>query len=65
MMNFFKKLKEKQIFIEEGIKIYAKSKENICPFCGQNLSEQAIAVIKLCNQYLDNVEAKTIKELDI
>jgi len=63
--EFIKKVKEKQIFIEEGLKLYNNSNENICPFCEQNLSEQAIDIINLYNQYLNNTEAKIIKELDV
>ncbi|GAB4266034.1 MAG: hypothetical protein Kow00111_17660 [Thermincola ferriacetica] len=63
--EFVNKVKKKQIFVEEGLKLYTESNENKCPFCEQNLSEQALAIINLYNQYLEDIEAKTIKNLDM
>jgi len=61
--EFVKKVKEKQLFIEEGLKLHINSNDNNCPFCEQDLSQRALEIIKLYNLYLENAEAKAIKEL--
>ena len=57
--EFKAKIKNKQAFIEEGVKLVS---DNKCPFCGQLLSEDASSLIDSYTKYLDDSESKTIKK---
>lgn len=60
--NDFKlKVQQKQNFVEDGLKLKIS---DVCPFCEQKLSAEAIELIDLYNAYLNDTEAKTIKLLD-
>lgn len=59
--EFIIKVKEKQDFIESGLKHLSASKVNNCPFCEQELLAPSIELIKKYNEYLDNEEAKNVK----
>lgn len=53
--EFKKKVKLKEIFIEQGIKLI---KNNQCPFCEQDLNETALALIEQYNKYISDQETK-------
>lgn len=59
--EFKRKIKSKQTFIEEGLKLLNDDK--ICPFCEQKLTEKALQLIDIYNTYVENEEAKIVKEL--
>ncbi|NOZ47046.1 MAG: AAA family ATPase [Chlorobi bacterium] len=62
--NFKRKIKEKQDFIEKGIDLIHKSKEDsICPFCEQELQQDALDLIDKYTAYINDVESTTIKLL--
>lgn len=61
--DFKKKIKEKQDFIETGMDLLQKLEEkSICPFCEQELKEDALQLIDNYTKYLTDKEAITIKE---
>jgi len=53
---FKDKVKNKQDFIEEGVSLLKEG--DTCPFCEQNLSEDALHLIDEYNIYLEDIEAK-------
>ncbi len=59
--EFKKEIKVKQSFIEEGLKISDGEK---CPFCGQPYSSSSLALIDKYNLFLEDEEAKIIKEIN-
>jgi len=63
-LEFKKKIKSKQEFIESGISLL-QTTNNKCPFCEQVLGSSAIELIDRYNEYLNDEEAKTVKELKI
>jgi wobble nucleotide-excising tRNase len=58
--DFKEKIKSKQAFIETGIGLIEKE-SNDCPFCEQNLENDALNLIDNYNKYLNDVESTTIK----
>jgi wobble nucleotide-excising tRNase len=58
--DFKEKIKSKQTFIETGISLIEKER-NDCPFCEQNLENDALNLIDNYNKYLNDVESTTIK----
>jgi wobble nucleotide-excising tRNase len=62
--DFKLKIRLKQGFIESGLKIIGSQKET-CPFCEQNLIESSLNLIDSYNAYLEDSEAKHIKQADI
>lgn len=58
--GFKAKIKEKQEFIEKGLAI---AKDHICPFCERPYDEAASALVDSYTEYLQDQEAKTIKQL--
>lgn len=60
--DFKSKIKGKQSFIEEGLTL--SSPDNVCPFCERPYDEDALALIDLYTNYLNDQEATTIKQLD-
>ena len=55
--EFKSKIKSKQAFIEEGLKI---SINNICPFCERPYDNNALAIVDLYTKYITDQEATTI-----
>jgi hypothetical protein len=62
--DFKQKIKSKQVFVESGMKILTKTEENICPFCEQELQENALYLIDNYTKYINDTEAKTIKQFN-
>ncbi|PIP54912.1 MAG: hypothetical protein COX07_02765, partial [Bacteroidetes bacterium CG23_combo_of_CG06-09_8_20_14_all_32_9] len=61
--DFKKKIKEKQDFIESGMELLNNdSEKGKCPFCEQKLENNALALIDSYTKYLNDIEAKTIKQ---
>ncbi len=58
--DFKEKIKSKQAFIETGIGLIEKERKD-CPFCEQNLENDALNLIDNYNKYLNDVESTTIK----
>ncbi len=61
--EFKTKVKEKQNFIKEGLRLLNKEKGN-CPFCEQNLGREALLLIDTYTKYLEGEEAKTIYRIE-
>lgn len=59
--DFKQKVKNKQYFIEEGIKLLSTTESDTCPFCEQHLDSHAIDLIDKYNRYISDTESKTIK----
>ncbi len=57
--EFKSKIKEKQLFIETGMELIDEQK--ICPFCEQELKQDALSLIDNYTKYLTDTEAQTIK----
>ena len=60
--SFKSEVREKQSFIETGTSLSNGEK---CPFCGQKYSQEALDLIDDYNKFLSDVEAKTIKKIDV
>lgn len=60
--DFKNKIRNKEIFIESGLK-FNVNKE--CPFCGQQYSDSALALIDSYVAYFNNNETKAIKNIRI
>lgn len=58
--EFKLKIKEKQEFIEKGLAI---ANDHICPFCERPYDEAASALVDSYTKYLQDQEAKTVKQL--
>lgn len=56
--EFKAKIKSKQHFIEEGVRLF---KGNRCPFCEQELANDSLALIDRYTQFLTDSESQTIK----
>lgn len=59
--SFKDKIKKHHAFIQEGVKI---SNGEVCPFCEQNLSEQALGIIDMYNKFLADSESQVIQKID-
>ncbi len=59
--EFKTKIKSKQGFVENGLKIIA---DNKCPFCEQTFGENALKLIDTYTKYLADEEAKIISQID-
>ena len=59
--EFKTKVKSKQGFIEDGLKIIA---DNKCPFCEQTFDKNALELIDTYTKYLADEEAKIISQID-
>lgn len=59
--DFKLKVKQKQDFIEKGVGLIDKEK-NECPFCEQNLEVESLKLIDRYNEYLSETEALQIKK---
>ena len=59
--EFKTKIKSKQEFIENGLKIIEKS---TCPFCEQTFDKNALELIDTYTKYLADEEAKIISQID-
>jgi wobble nucleotide-excising tRNase len=60
--DFKQKIKSKQVFVETGMALLSETESNACPFCEQKLQENAISLIDNYTKYLNDTEAKTIKQ---
>lgn len=61
--EFKKKIKDKQDFVEIGMELLSKKEQNAnCPFCEQELKDTAIELIDNYTKYINDTEAKTIKQ---
>lgn len=60
--DFKQKIKSKQDFIEKGITLHLGTASNVCPFCEQELQENAINLIDNYTKYLNDTEAQTVKQ---
>ncbi|WP_291097822.1 MULTISPECIES: AAA family ATPase [unclassified Flavobacterium] len=58
---FKQKIKNKQEFVETGIKLLDETKSK-CPFCEQNLEENSLKLIDQYLEYLSETEAQQIKK---
>lgn len=63
--DFKNRVKERQDFIEKGVTILESKDEKNCPFCEQKLEDDALSLIDKYTEYLNDVEANTIKILKI
>lgn len=61
--SFVEKIKTNRKFIEKGTELH-KFNKNSCPFCKQSLNDEALKIIDLYNQYINDSEAKTIKKIE-
>jgi len=59
--EFKLKFKSKQVFIETGMTLLLEKENNTCPFCEQELQENATNLIDNYTKYLNDTESKTIK----
>ncbi len=60
--DFKEKIKNKQDFIETGMNMLSETESHFCPFCEQELLDSAISLIENYTKYLNDTEAKTIKQ---
>jgi hypothetical protein len=60
--DFKEKIKNKQVFVETGMVLLSETENKSCPFCEQELQENAISLIDNYTKYLNDTEAKTIKQ---
>lgn len=60
--DFKQKIKSKQAFIETGMALLSETETNSCPFCEQELQENALNLIDNYTKYLNDTEARTIKQ---
>jgi hypothetical protein len=60
--EFVIEVKKKQGFIEDGLRFLDLDNEH-CPFCKQNLAENALKIIDLYNQYIEDSESKITKKI--
>lgn len=60
--DFKQKIKSKQVFIESGMALLSIPESNSCPFCEQELQENALSLIDHYTKYLNDTEAKNIKQ---
>lgn len=58
--TFKDKIRKKQDFIEQGLRLYNENKK-YCPFCEQELTEKAISLIDNYTTFLTDVEAQCIR----
>lgn len=58
--EFKTKIKSKQSFIDNGLKIIT---DNKCPFCEQDLNKQSLELIDTYTKYLSDEEAKIISKM--
>lgn len=56
--DFKTKIRNKQTFIEDGLKLYMGG---ICPFCEQEMTTKSIALIDNYTKFLNDSEAQTIR----
>ena len=59
--EFKSKIKNKQAFIEEGLRL---TTDGVCPFCERSYDDNALNLIDLYTKYLNDQEALTIKQID-
>lgn len=60
--DFKQKIKSKQVFVETGMELLSEKEDNACPFCEQELQENAVRLIDNYTEYINDTEAKTIKQ---
>jgi len=62
--EFKDKIQGKFDFVKIGMSIQKQNEINICPYCEQEYSLNALELIDMYNKYMDDTEAKVIKEVD-
>lgn len=60
--DFKNKLKNKQDFIELGMELLNENEKSKCPFCEQKIQDKSLELIDQYTKYLNDTEAKTIKQ---
>ncbi|MDA3614331.1 AAA family ATPase [Polluticaenibacter yanchengensis] len=60
--DFKQKIKSKQVFVETGMELLSEIDDNTCPFCEQELQENALSLIDNYTKYIKDTEATTIKQ---
>ncbi len=60
--DFKQKIKSKQVFVETGMELLSETRDNTCPFCEQELQKNALSLIDNYTKYINDTEAKTIKQ---
>jgi len=60
--DFKKKIRNKQLFIETGMTLLSETESNTCPFCEQELRENALNLIDSYTKYIKDTESKAIKQ---
>lgn len=63
--DFKQKIKSKQVFVETGMELLSETEDNDCPFCEQELHENALSLIDNYTKYINDTEAKTIKQFKV
>lgn len=59
--DFKNKVKTRQHFIEEGLRLYGEDK-SVCPFCGRSETQEMLNIIDQYSAFLQDSEALTIKK---
>ncbi len=63
--DFKQKIKNKQSFVETGMELLSEKEVNSCPFCEQELKENALKLIDNYTKYINDTEAKIIKQFRV
>lgn len=59
--DFKNRVKTRQNFIEEGLRLYGEDK-SVCPFCGRSKTQEMLKIIDQYSAFLQDSEAQTIKK---
>jgi hypothetical protein len=63
-VDFKEMVKNKISFVSGGVQLFEKQKNNTCPFCGQSLNQDALALIDEYNKYLNDSEGKIFTQIE-
>lgn len=61
--NFKTAIREKELFIETGLKLYNSKDNKECPFCGQECNDTAIKLINKYVEFFNDIETKTVRTI--